>query len=196
MYFVCLSVVFAVPLSSKENMPQKAQCIKLLFTVLLYLLLLFLFCYFYFISQMTDFFKGRTTITSRIEKPNTLEPPTMTICFDPPFKTSVARQFGLVEHFDYRVLELPSGISYGQRFQKLSYLLDEDYKVKMSKMSLDKQGKNTSKIGEGSNTVNGEVFAVFSTSCSPRAKRWPEHILVVLVFKYGFHNTIFQKLSE
>ena len=115
---------------------------------------------------MTDFFKGRTTITSRIERPNTLEPPTMTICFDPPFKTSVARQFGLVEHFDYRVLELPSGISYGQRFQKLSYLLDEDYKVKMSKMSLDKPGKNTSKIGEGSNTVNGQVFDVMQIQSS------------------------------
>ena len=110
MYFVCLSV----PLSANENMPQKAHCIKLLLTVVLYLLLLFLFCYFYFISQLTDFFKGRATITSRIEKPNTLEPPTLTICFDPPFKTSIARQFGLVDHFDYREKDLPNGIDYGQ----------------------------------------------------------------------------------
>ena len=73
------------------------QCIKLLVTILLYLLLLILFCLFYLVDQMEDFIQGRTTITSRLEKVNFLEPPTLTLCFDPPFKLSIFEKYGVNE---------------------------------------------------------------------------------------------------
>ena len=38
--------------------------------------------------------KGRTTITRRVETVNSLEFPTITICFDPATKLSVAKKYG------------------------------------------------------------------------------------------------------
>ena len=49
------------------------------------------------IDQMSDFIKGRTTVTSRIEKVESLEPPTVTICLNPPYKPSKLISFGLDE---------------------------------------------------------------------------------------------------
>ena len=140
------------------------KCIKLLASILLYLLLLVLFCLFYLVGQMEDFIKGRTTITSRLEKAEYLEPPTLTLCFDPPFKTSVARNFGLVHHYDYRNKALPNGTDYGQRFHQLSYILNQDYKVRMSNYELNPE--NRTDINEGTNNVDGLTFEVISIQSS------------------------------
>ena len=142
------------------------QCIKLLVTILLYLLLLILFCLFYLVDQMEDFIQGRTTITSRLEKVKSLEPPTLTLCFDPPFKTSVARKFGLVHHYDYRYKALPNGTDYGQRFHQLSYILNQDYKVSMSNYDFNPENRTYSNINEGTNTVDGLTFEVMSIQSS------------------------------
>ena len=69
--------------------------IKLLSIIILYVLLFILFCYFYIIDQMNDFIKGRTTVASRIEKVESVEPPTVTICLNPPYKSSKLTSFGL-----------------------------------------------------------------------------------------------------
>ena len=64
--------------------------------VVVYLLLLALFSYFYLVEQMSDYFKGRTTLTSRAEEVESLEVPTATICMSAPsIKRSVALQLGL-----------------------------------------------------------------------------------------------------
>ena len=47
------------------------------------------------IDQMSDFIKGRTTVTNRIEDVKSLEPPTVTICMNPPYKSSKLKFFGL-----------------------------------------------------------------------------------------------------
>ena len=140
------------------------QYIKLLVSVLLYVSLLVLFCVFYLVGQLQDFFKGRTTITSRLEKAEYLEPPTLTVCFDPPFKTSVARRFGLAHHFDYQTKALPSGTDYGQRFHQLSYILNEDYNVSMSVFDFNRESKT--EINEGFNDVDGLPFEVMSIQSS------------------------------
>ena len=114
---------------------------------------------------MADFIAARTTITSRIEKTDFLEPPTLTLCFDPPFKTSVARKFGLVSHYDYRSKALPNGTDYGQRFHQLSYILNQDYKVRMSYYDNNGQ-RDIRNINEGSNDVNGLPFEVLSIQSS------------------------------
>ena len=142
------------------------QCIKLLVKIFCYLLLLVLFCIFYLRGQMEDFVMARTTITSRMETTDFLEPPTLTLCFDPPFKTSVARKFGLVSHYDYRNQALPNGTDYGQRFHQLSYILNQDYKVRMSNHSEIYQ-RSIVNINEGSNDVNGLPFEVMSIQSSP-----------------------------
>ena len=113
---------------------------------------------------MEDFIKGRTTITSRMLETDKLEPPTLTLCFDPPFKTSVARKFGLVQHYDYRNKALPNGTDYGQRFHQLSYILNQDYKVRMSNYELNPE--NRTDINEGTNNVDGLTFEVISIQSS------------------------------
>ena len=45
-------------------------------------------------DQMETFMKGRTTITRRVETVKSLEFPTITICFDPATKLSVAKKYG------------------------------------------------------------------------------------------------------
>ena len=53
------------------------------------------FVSFYLQDQMSDFLLRRTTVTSRIEQVNELDPPTLTICIDPPFKISLAKKYNL-----------------------------------------------------------------------------------------------------
>ena len=77
---------------------------------------------------MSDFFKRRTTIASRREEVKALEPPTFTICLDPPFKAS--------EYSAYK-LNYPNEISWydfpnetlGQRFDKVSFQLGTDFHI-------------------------------------------------------------------
>ena len=136
------------------------KCIKLLVDIVIYLLLLVFFWIFFMHGQLRDFIRARTTITSRMERTDSLEPPTLTLCFDPPFKTSVARKFGLVHHYDFRNKALPNGTDYGERFHQLSYILNQDYKVSMS--NYDISSENKTEISEGFNNVEGLTFEVMS----------------------------------
>ena len=79
---------------------QPTKLIEIVVGTFLYLVLLFLFSYFYMIDQLNDFFKGRSTVTFRFEEAKTIEPPTITICVDPPIKKSVAVQFDFKDSFD------------------------------------------------------------------------------------------------
>ena len=72
--------------------------------------------------------KGRTTITRRVENVNSVEFPTITICFDPATKLSIAKKYGFEnpdDKFDQDVLNrtLP------QVFDEMTYGFDEDYSI-------------------------------------------------------------------
>ena len=77
---------------------------------------------------MSYFFKRRTTIASQREEVKALEPPTFTICLDPPFKAS--------EYLGYK-LNTPEEIFFhdfpnetlGQRFHKVSFHMGTDFNL-------------------------------------------------------------------
>ena len=74
--------------------------IKILTRLILYILLFAFFCYFYMIEQMSDYIKGRTTVTSRFEEVEYLEPPTITLCMHPLFKPTKMAASGLTDQYD------------------------------------------------------------------------------------------------
>ena len=77
---------------------------------------------------MGDFFKKRTTVSSRLEEVESLEPPTITICMDPPFKTSVFAPYKLRNAWNIFTQDFPNE-TLGQRFDKVSYKLGVDFNL-------------------------------------------------------------------
>ena len=104
------------------------QWLKILVKTLFYLFLLVFFCLFYFIGQMSDFFKRRTTIADRREDVKALEPPTFTICLDPPFKASEYSDYNLSYPFEIFWHDFPNE-TLGQRFDKVSFQLGTDFHI-------------------------------------------------------------------
>ena len=72
---------------------NKFMILKILSRIVIYGCLAAFFFAFYLQDQMSDFLLRRTTVTSRIEQVSELDPPTLTICMDPPFKVSFAKKF-------------------------------------------------------------------------------------------------------
>ena len=108
-----------------------SKIFKLTVQIILYSALTTFFVYFYLVDQMRDFIRGRTTITSRFENVSELEPPTLTVCVNPRFKLSVALDFGMNFSW-YQSIPVSNTSSYGEQFSKLSYILNQDYKIKMA----------------------------------------------------------------
>ena len=84
------------------------------------------------IDIMSDFFKRRTTITSQIEGVKELEPPTFTICLDPPFKTSKLLPYDVL--YTYNIFHTEwrdENTTLGDLITKASYELDQDIQIKL-----------------------------------------------------------------
>ena len=106
------------------------------------------------IEQMSDYVKGRTTITSRTEKVSELEPPTMTLCLDPALKTSVAQEFGFSIDDDLFYKDVPT-LPFPQRFEKLSYILNQDFELAM-----DLNYHDSTEVIEGIVTIDDQPFEI------------------------------------
>lgn len=72
---------------------RNKSCLKNSVRLGLLFTLLVLFFKVYFVDQVTDFAKGLSTVTTTYEYPNTIEPPTMIVCFNEAFKTSVGNVY-------------------------------------------------------------------------------------------------------
>ena len=80
---------------------------------------------------MSDFIKGRTTVTSRIEKVESLEPPTVTVCFYPPYKPSKLIALGITDPTD-PIYSKDSNTSFEERINSLSYSLGKDLSMNLT----------------------------------------------------------------
>ena len=80
-------------------------------------------------DQLVTFMKGRTTITRRVENVNSVEFPTITICFDPATKLSVAKKYGIEKYSDKFNQDIPNR-TLPQVFDEMSYGFDEDYSIR------------------------------------------------------------------
>ena len=138
-------------------MIQKVKWIKVGLRVVVYLLLLALFSYFYMVEQMSDFFKGRTTLTSRKEEVDELEAPTTTICMSPSMKKSVTKQLG----FYHAVIGVPNDTTYPEAMAQTNFLLDKDYELFLGFVNPEDHFRKT-KLHIGENKVNGRKFLVDS----------------------------------
>ena len=80
---------------------------------------------------MTDYLMERTTVTSRNEKVRSLELPTLTVCTDPQYKNSVAKEYGLQSSYPYYVLKSLKNSTFNERVSKMSFNLNQDYEIHM-----------------------------------------------------------------
>ena len=108
---------------------------KVLIKVSLYFTLFALFCYFYLLEEVDNYFKGRNTVTSRAEEATVLEPPTFTLCVDPPLKMSVAKRYNFTDNRDLFYKDVANK-SIAEKFTELSYKLNRDYEIKIGKVYL------------------------------------------------------------
>ena len=107
------------------------------------------------LDQMNDFLKGRSTVTFRLEETARIEPPTVTICPKPPLKKAVAIQYDF-EDSDHLFLKDVPNVTFEDRFQNLSYLLNQDYQIVLVEKQL--------KIGllEGQVNIESRDFEVIA----------------------------------
>ena len=110
---------------------NKFMILKILSRIVIYGCLAAFFFAFYLQDQMSDFLLRRTTVTSRIEQVSELDPPTLTICMDPPFKISLAKKFNFSNQFNI-FFEDYNFSNYQERFEKLSYVLNQDFLVNIT----------------------------------------------------------------
>ena len=130
---------------------------KIVVKIALFAILLILFCHFYMVDQLTDYFRHRTTMTSRFETKDSFEPPLITICTEPVFKQSVGKKFGFWYNFHVFEKQVPN-LTFPQAYSSLSYILNKDYKVKLK----DKDMSKGQYLVVGNNQVGSNTFIVQS----------------------------------
>ena len=109
-------------------MPPKKAVLKIIVQALTFSCLIYCFIYFFLKDQIATFMKGRTTITKRFENVDSLEFPTITICFKPATKLSIAKKYGFESHNDKFYTDIPNK-TLPQIFDEMSYGFDEDYSI-------------------------------------------------------------------
>ena len=102
-------------------MSRKSTLVKGFF----YLSVFSLFVIFYVKDLTIDFAKGRSTMTSRYQKVQTVEFPTVTICMKPGYKNSVTKKYELVKP-KHITRTIPNG-SIPILFDEISYIRGRDY---------------------------------------------------------------------
>ena len=108
----------------KGNMSRKSTLVKGFF----YLSVFSLFVIFYVKDLTIDFAKGRSTMTSRYQKVQTVEFPTLTICMKPGYKNSVFKKYELDSPFNIILTTIPNG-SFPILFNEISYIMGRDYDI-------------------------------------------------------------------
>ena len=102
---------------------------KLLLKIVLYFALFGCFVYFFMKDQLVAFYKGRTTITRRVESVKSLEFPTITICFDPATKLSVSKKYGFKTINDKFNVDIDN-LTMHDIFDEVTYQMGSDYVIK------------------------------------------------------------------
>ena len=83
------------------------------------------------IDQMSDFVKGRTTLTSRIEEVEDLEPPTVMVCLNPPFKPTKLALFGMTNNYEPILANDYNNNTLKEWIDFFTYKLGQDFSINM-----------------------------------------------------------------
>ena len=165
---------------------------KILARIILYVLLFAFFCYFYMIDQMADYIKGRTTVTSRFEEVEYLEPPTITVCMHPLFKPTIMASYGLTDQNQF-----PSGAFDGKPLEELwylfSYVLGRDFTIEME---IDGEVKNVSKGLVTYGNLSYEVKPFQTIDHGTCYKIQPSFMIFSLPFDCSLRISLSSNLSQ
>ena len=123
---------------------KRKVVLKVCLTSTIYLGLLGVFIYFFLMDQVSAFLTGRSTVARNIEITKKLEFPTLTLCMYPATKLSVSQKFGFTNMYDKFNQEASNGTNVVERYDQLSYILNQDFEI------LDSSG---TKMVEGTNEV-------------------------------------------
>ena len=95
--------------------------------IILYSVLIALFIIFYVKDLMSDFVKGRSSMTSQYKTIQSIEFPTVTICMNPGHKSSILQKYGIERGYD--ILQMESNQKVSTLFNEISYVVDRDYDI-------------------------------------------------------------------
>ena len=132
------SIVFALYRSTifaRAMVTRSQKHIFIFIRILFSFLLVGVFITFYFYDQVRDFAENRTTVAIRTEEAESIEHPTLTFCMDPGTKTSVAKEYGYQSFSDIFFKDIPNTTLF-QRFDNLSYTLNDDFEIMISDQKL------------------------------------------------------------
>ena len=106
--------------------PSLKKCCQLSLQILLYLCLLVLFIKVYMIEQLVTFVNKQTSFTYRQEKVESIEAPTVTLCFKNAFKPSMVKKYGINDTYEVESYKINNTV-----YQELIYLLQRDFSIKV-----------------------------------------------------------------
>ena len=149
------------------------------------------------IDQMSDFIKGRTTVTSRIEEVESLEPPTVTICMNPPYKSSKLALFGLEDNFGPMFDQDYNNKTLEERIDIFSRKLGQDFQVNMQLDLGMFDGSWNVSVGLGNiGNFTFEVQPIVTILNGKCYKIQPKFRIALPDFRLSFQVTISSLLEE
>ena len=109
---------------------RKKWVAQVIFQVLIYLGFIAIFITFYMKDQLTDFFQGRTTTSSKFVEVEAYQIPTMIFCLNPGTKATVAdKHYNLSNVFDvFSYIE-----TFSEVFEDISYILTKAHCLKITR---------------------------------------------------------------
>ena len=103
--------------------------LKISLVSLVYFGLFGVYIYFFLMDQVTAYLIGRSTVASHIEFAEKLEFPTLTLCMNPATKLSVSQKYGFTNMYDKFKKEASNGTNVFERYDQLSYILNQDFEI-------------------------------------------------------------------
>ena len=120
---------------------MKTKNIKILIGSILYFALLGFYISFFLLDQVSNYLIGRSTVANQIQIVEKLEYPTLTLCMNPATKLSVSQKYGFTNMYD-KFEKDTNGTSLTERYDNLSYILNQDFEILDSARHKMVQGVN------------------------------------------------------
>ena len=123
---------------------KRKYVLKILIGSIIYFALLGVYIYFFLMDQVSNYMIGRSTVANQIQFVEKIEYPTITLCMNPATKLSVSQKYGFTNMYDKFEQKETNETNMFERYDNLSYILNQDFEI------LDSSGQ---KMVQGVNEV-------------------------------------------
>ena len=123
---------------------KRKYVLKILIGSIIYFALLGVYIYFFLMDQVSNYMIGRSTVANQIQFVEKIEYPTITLCMNPATKLSVSQKYGFTNMYDKFKQKESNETNMFERYDNLSYILNQDFEI------LDSSGQ---KMVQGVNEV-------------------------------------------